>query len=211
MPPIEPVRLEGTSARVFEDAASKGSHLPPGEVVTAREVTARRYLSGRRNDWAFRSLLLAGFVTLFAMCGKAAIQPDTTEEQLWTLIYVVFGGSLLLSAVLWQVRRPRREAELGPLDEPRRGFRVEPDALVIEQPNAPARRLKYADLRTCKVSGHRVPKSRNWHLIALAVDDGAGPVELHREWLEKDRVLYALAHHLMQAGVIAVDEPGFAD
>lgn len=204
-----PVHLEGDTARAFEYAARLGSHDPPDAVVTVREITARRHLAWQRTLWVVRSLFLVGLVTLVAVCGTALIQPDITEAQLGAFIAAVLGGSLVLAVLLWRSGRARREAALGPLDAPRRVFRVEPDALVIEAPGAPARRLRYADIKACAASGHRLPKSQNYKLIAVAVDDGAGAVELHRDWLEKDDVFHALAHRLTEAGLVTVEERPF--
>jgi hypothetical protein len=126
------------------------------------------------------------------------------EAELAAMWFGLFAATLLLSALGWMAYRSGQEEKLGPLDAPVRVFRAEPDALVIEAPGSPPRRLAFAEVQTCTVEGHAV--KNGWLMTRLTLDDGAGPVELRLVWLTRQRVLVALADRLLRSGAVVCAE-----
>lgn len=197
------VTLRGDAARILNDLARERWFVPPPEeVVTVAERTPREYLAFRRLWWIVWSLLGA---SLLASLGMLVLTFDATrrEAELAAVWFGLFGGALLLSMLAWLGYRSGQEATLGPLDAPARIIRAEPDALVIESPGGAPRRLAYANVQTCVVEGHR--GKHLWILDSLTLDDGAGPVQLRRVWLRRERVLVALADRLLRSGAVVCD------
>lgn len=196
------VTLTGEPARILTHVARESWLIPPPEeVVTVAERTPRQYLAFRRAWWIVWSLSGGVVVACLGMLTRTgANQPP--EAELAAMWFGLFGASLLVAAIAWRIYRATHVATLGPLDAPGRSFRAEPDALVIEAPNAAPRRLAFAAVQQCVVEGHRA--RHGWTLTALTLDDGAGPVRIEAVWLRRQRVLVALADRLLRAGVVAV-------
>ena len=194
--------LTGKEARILLHVASTGwKPPPPDEVVTARERTPREYLAVRRAWWfVIAGIVAVGLASAYMLAQQ---QPGATpsEAELAAQWFGVSGAILLVAFVLWKAYRAAKTIEFGPLDVPGPTFRAEPDALVVEAPNAAPRRLAYAHVRRCDVDGWRA--KQGWMLTALTLDDGAGPLHLRPEWLTSERLLHALAARLLASGSVA--------
>lgn len=197
------VVLTGTEARIFR-SARKGFGVPgPGALVTSRERTAREYIARRGATWVFGTLVTGVAVTAIVLVASTYTGYDPSESEAWLFTMLVFGGwCLVLSPIAWVRQQWRLEAELGPLDAPRRNFRAEPDALVILTPGGAARLLRYVDVVRCRVDGYG---GKDSFITALTIDDGHGPVTLARDWLDRSQLLAAVADRLWRAGAV-VDE-----
>lgn len=194
------VTLTGTAAYVMTYVARNSwSVPPPEEVVTVPERTPREYLAFRRFWWIVWSLLAAVLVACLGMLVRT-FAAQVREAELAAMWFGLFGGTLLLSALGWMAYRSDQETRLGPLDAPVRVLRAEPDALVIETPGSPPRRLVYAEVTQCVVEGHQI--KHGWLMTRLTLDDNKGPVELRTVWLTRDRVLVALAERLLRSGAV---------